>query len=110
MMRSRKWVVAVVAGLAFLSSQTSQNPPAATLQAAQIAGDAATVRAAVDRYCVTCHNSRVATAATASGVVLDRADLTHVADDSALWEKVVRKLRTGAMPPDGAPRPDRATQ
>src|SRR5262249_15388536 len=56
-----------------------------------------------------CHNSRATTAATASGVVLDRADLNHVADDPALWERVVRKLRTGGMPPEGAPRPDRAT-
>jgi len=90
--------------------------PGGFLQAAQaaqatpVSGDAAAVRATVDRYCVTCHNSRATTAATASGVVLDRADVNHVADDPALWEKVVRKLRTGAMPPEGAPRPDRATQ
>jgi hypothetical protein len=37
--------------------------------------EAATQRAVVDRYCTTCHNSKATTAATASGVVLDRADL-----------------------------------
>ena len=26
-----------------------------------------------------------------------------------MWEKVVRKLRAGAMPPVGSPRPDRTT-
>jgi hypothetical protein len=51
----------------------------------------------------------VTTPATASGVVLDRADLNHVADDPTLWEKVARKLRTGGMPPEGLPQPDRAT-
>ena len=25
------------------------------------------------------------------------------------WEKVIRKLRVGAMPPQGMPRPDKAT-
>jgi hypothetical protein len=48
-------------------------------------------------------------AATASGIVLDKADLNRVADNPELWEKVVRKLRTGSMPPEGQPRPDRAT-
>jgi len=42
-------------------------------------------------------------------VVLDRADLARIAEDAAMWEKVVRKLRTGAMPPAGVPRPDTAT-
>ena len=96
----------VVLGLAALLWQSPQNPgSASSIQGAQvttpISGEASTLRTAVDRYCVTCHNSRVTTPATASGVVLDRADLNRVADDPALWEKVVRKLRTGAMPPEG---------
>jgi hypothetical protein len=41
--------------------------------------------------------------------VLDRADLTRVADDAEMWERVVRRLRTGTMPPAGMPRPDAAT-
>ena len=31
-------------------------------------------------------------------------------DDAEAWEKVVKKLRAGTMPPQGAPRPDEATQ
>ena len=118
-MRTRKFPTILLVCLAALAWQVSraesalQNPlPStgqATGQAAQASDETAAFRATVDRYCVTCHNSRVTTPATASGVVLDRADLTRVADDPALWEKVVRKLRTGAMPPEGAPRPDRAT-
>jgi hypothetical protein len=41
--------------------------------------------------------------------VLDRADLSRLPDNPELWERVVKKLRTGGMPPEGAPRPDRAT-
>lgn len=85
-----------------------QSRPAA--REAASAADVAGQRAVVDRYCVTCHNSRATSTATATGVLLDRADLNRIADDPALWERVIRKLRTGGMPPEGAPRPDRATQ
>lgn len=57
------------------------------------------------RYCVTCHNAKLKTA----GLVLDPSDLTHVASNAEVWEKVVRKLRTRAMPPLGLPKPDEAT-
>ncbi|MGH9785908.1 MAG: DUF1587 domain-containing protein, partial [Terriglobia bacterium] len=61
--------------------------------------------AVLNRYCVTCHNERLRTA----NLLLDRADIVNVAADAAIWEKVVRKLRAGAMPPAGMPRPDKAT-
>jgi Protein of unknown function (DUF1587) len=41
--------------------------------------------------------------------MLDSLDLEHVGDHADVWEKVVRKFRTGEMPPPGAPRPDQAT-
>jgi hypothetical protein len=62
-------------------------------------------RPLVDQYCVTCHNQRTRTA----GLALDTASLDNVPADAAVWEKVVRKLRLGAMPPQGMPRPDEAT-
>jgi len=75
--------------------------------AAQAPADsAATHRAVLDRYCVTCHNARLKTA----GLMLDALDLAQVPDDAEAWEKVVKKLRAGTMPPQGAPRPDDATQ
>ncbi len=64
-----------------------------------------TPRALLDQYCVTCHNERAKTA----GLLLDKADPTNVSLDAETWEKVVRKLRAGAMPPQGMPRPDHAT-
>ena len=62
------------------------------------------VRPVVTRYCVTCHNSRTKTA----GLILDSLDFGKIPDDGEVWERVVRKLRVGAMPPIGAPRPDAA--
>ncbi len=61
-------------------------------------------RAVFDKYCVTCHNQRVKTA----GLALDALDPAQVGEHAEAWEKVVRKLRTGAMPPAGRPRPDKA--
>ena len=66
------------------------------------------LRQTLDKYCAGCHSARVKTSATAGGVVLNDADLAAVAKDPVLWEKVIRKLRTGAMPPSGMPRPDPA--
>ena len=69
-----------------------QAPPAAP----------ATYNAMVERYCVTCHNERLQTA----GLSLEGHDLARVVADRDVWERVARKLRTGAMPPNGAPRPE----
>src|SRR5262245_49210431 len=66
---------------------------------------AAPVRAALDQYCVTCHNARLKTA----GLLLDQLDVDRPGDAAESWEKVARKLRTGEMPPPGRPRPDAAS-
>ena len=62
-------------------------------------------RALLDQYCVTCHNERLATA----GLLLDESDVEHVGAGADTWEKVVRKLRSGEMPPPGRRRPDKPT-
>ena len=67
--------------------------------------EAASTRATLDRYCVACHNART----LAAGLALDGVDPAHVADDAAVWEKVLRKLRTRMMPPSPRPRPGAAT-
>jgi uncharacterized protein DUF1592/uncharacterized protein DUF1588/uncharacterized protein DUF1587/uncharacterized protein DUF1585/uncharacterized protein DUF1595/cytochrome c len=58
-------------------------------------------RALLDRYCVTCHNDRLKTA----NLSLQRLDLTKAAEQAEVWEKVIRKLRAGVMPPPDMPRP-----
>ena len=61
-------------------------------------------RALLDRYCVTCHNRKLRTA----DLTLDTMDVTRIGEGADVWEKVVRKLRAGLMPPAGRPRPDQA--
>jgi hypothetical protein len=55
-------------------------------------------RALLDRYCVGCHNQRLKTAK----LELDVLDVTHPEHDSLTWERAIRKLRGGMMPPPGA--------
>src|ERR1044071_7568477 len=69
------------------------------------AAQAVSPRAVLDQYCVTCHNEKLKTA----GLMLDKADLNDVGAHTDSWEKVLRKLRSGEMPPPGRPRPDAAT-
>jgi cytochrome c551/c552 len=59
----------------------------------------------LDQYCVGCHNEKVKTA----GLMLDRMDPAQVGNAPETWEKVVRKLRAGMMPPAGAAHPERAS-
>jgi hypothetical protein len=40
--------------------------------------------------------------------MIDKLDPAHIGKDAQTWEKIVRKLRAGMMPPSGNPRPDRA--
>jgi hypothetical protein len=57
--------------------------------------------------CIECHNSTDQTAAALyAGLFFDKVDVTNVAANPETWEKVVRKLGTGMMPPAIKPRPD----
>ena len=67
--------------------------------------DAPAERALLNQYCVTCHNQKLKTA----DLELDKLDTAHVADHAEKWELVVRKLRSGMMPPSGMPRPSWTT-
>jgi hypothetical protein len=58
--------------------------------------------ALLDQYCVTCHNEKLRT----GGLSLQNANLADVPKGAETWEKVIRKLRVGAMPPQGMPRPN----
>ncbi len=59
-------------------------------------------RVLLDRYCVGCHNQK----AKIAGLTLDTLDLARPGEHAEAWEKVVRKLRAGVMPPAGRPRPE----
>src|SRR6266851_988730 len=83
------------AGLGRGQAAGSQGPPPGAAVAS------AKPRALLDQYCVTCHNDRTRTA----NLSLTQLDLAAVGDHPELWEKVVRKLRAGVMPPPDVKRP-----
>ena len=62
---------------------------------------AAETAAVLNQYCAACHNERTMTA----DLAIDRLNPERVQQNPAAWEKVVRKLRSGTMPPPGSPRP-----
>ena len=107
-----KMLIARLAGLVGLAAAVSFQPLAhaaspnqagAAIEQAQVPEPPS--RELFDRYCVTCHNDRLQTA----GLMLDRLDVGQVHANAETLEKVVRKLRSGQMPPEGRPRPDAET-
>jgi mono/diheme cytochrome c family protein len=99
----RQRVSAVIAlwigvGLAGSALPAYQAPAPATVPAADAR------QALLKQYCITCHNQRLKT----GNLALDTLDLSDVGAGAPVWEKVVRKLRAGVMPPAGRPRPDEA--
>jgi hypothetical protein len=57
--------------------------------------------ALLNKYCVTCHNDRAKT----GGLTLEKIDVANIPANAETWEMVIRKLRVGAMPPAGMPKP-----
>lgn len=45
----------------------------------------------------------------AGGLVLSGLDFAKAGDDAEIWEKVLRQVKSGQMPPAGMPRPGAAT-
>jgi len=84
--------------MAFAAPQQSQ--PAGN-DAAQVQANQALVK----RYCASCHSDKLKT----GGLTLENLDLSNVSAHAETLEKVIRKLGTGSMPPQGMPRPDKAT-
>jgi len=58
----------------------------------------------IGRYCVGCHNDKLKTA----GVSLTGIHTANAGASAATLERVLRKVRTGEMPPLGLPKPDDA--
>jgi hypothetical protein len=57
-----------------------------------------------NQYCIFCHSKELKTA----GVVLEGLDFSQIGPNAPVLERVLRKVRTGEMPPAGMPRPDAA--
>ncbi len=95
---------------------TSAKPAAATKPAAPAVAVAHTPTSITDsqtalvkQYCATCHNDRNKN--NAGGLTLAAFDAARVGRDEAtaeVAEKMIRKLRSGMMPPPNARRPEPA--
>ncbi len=72
---------------------------AAVLLAVPVAFAQSDPRSFADRYCIACHGAK----SPAGGLSLVEPVKTEA------WEHALTRLRSGSMPPPGAPRPDRAT-
>ena len=96
-----------LAGLATTLLLSAQVEMSAQQNDAASAGHSAATssqREFLDRYCATCHNERLKT----GGLSLERVDVSRPDAQPELWEKVVRKLHTGVMPPANMPQPPKA--
>src|SRR5262249_4820458 len=97
-MKFRTGVVAISCALCFallcLHAQTLASPAAQSAVSSN-------QRQFLDRYCATCHNDRLKT----GGLSLEHVDVFRPETQPEIWEKVVRKLRTGVMPPPNMLQP-----
>ena len=79
-------------------NQSAARPREASVRAASVP----TQQALLDRFCLSCHNQKL----KLGGLALDTMSLSAIGTGTDTWEKVVRKMRAGLMPPAGRPRPD----
>jgi mono/diheme cytochrome c family protein len=93
-------LASAVHGVSLTARAQAPSPSSATSSAHPDFG------AVVTKYCVTCHNERTKTA----GLMLDKANIDDPPASADVWEKAIRKMRVGMMPPQSAPHPDAQTQ
>jgi len=102
---TRKCILCMVGWLLMVPACMQALPPPPQQPAAASAPTAASERALLDKYCVTCHSDKL----KSGGLTLQSADVNSIPAGAETWEKVIHKLQLGAMPPQGMPRPDKAT-
>ena len=58
--------------------------------------------ALVKQYCLPCHDTET----QSGGLALEAVSTQNPAEHPDIWERVIRRLAAGEMPPRGLPRPD----
>ena len=107
-----RWFVVACLTIVNVEHFSAQQLPSQGSNAVEVSA-----RELLDSYCVSCHNERVVRGGGAApsalvgqlravGLALDVLDPLAISDHVETWEKVVEKVRAGAMPPAGRPRPD----
>ena len=98
-------VLVMLAGLIVQGQSTGQGTPSAGTPVARPAAGHEAQQNVLNDYCLECHNKKAPT----QGLAIDALNLARVSDNVPEWEKIVRKLRAGMMPPAGEERPDKQT-
>src|SRR5579862_6048103 len=93
--------VALVTSLFLTASVWAQSTVASKSPVATDSKGLTQERAVLDKYCAGCHNDKV----KSGGFSMNGLDLAQIGAHSEIGEKMVRKLRSGMMPPSGMPRP-----
>ncbi len=109
-MKIRALLVSFVAILSVVFAISGQTPaPQKAAPAPVTSAEAA--KPLFTRYCQGCHSlaGKKAGVESAMRMQIDALDIAHVEKDPETWEHIVRKTRSGMMPPSGMPRPDAAT-
>lgn len=98
----RRWVIVFVLGVALVTKgETISFSSFAQEKSTSSADFNRDITPLLSKFCVGCHGG----AKPKASLTLSFKDPADAAKNKALWEKVARQLRTGAMPPAGRPRP-----
>jgi mono/diheme cytochrome c family protein len=95
------WAAPIILAVAVLPSSVALSQTSAHPTVVPAPQAAPAPRALVNQYCVVCHNQKALTA----GVSLEGIDFSNPTANAAIMERVLRKVRSGEMPPTGMPRP-----
>ena len=98
-MRAKLALAAIAVTILSFQASEAQTPAAASKAAPASEAN----QALVQKYCATCHSDRVKTA----GLTLQSLNVANPSDHADVWERAIRKVRVGAMPPQGMPRPSK---
>ena len=93
-----RWVWTAAGGVVLCASVFSARAASQVPAAGSPAADVAAHSALVNQHCLSCHNDK----ARIAGLSLQGSSLADVPADAAVWEKVVRKVKSGDMPPPTA--------
>src|SRR5438067_2417655 len=101
-------VISCVATISLVLGVHGQTAGQQAQTAAPSADAVAAHNAIVSQYCATCHSDKAKASGmdSARKINFDQLDIANVSKDAETWEKIVRKLRAGMMPPSGMRRPD----
>jgi hypothetical protein len=104
--------VLVLAPISLAAQQAAQPAPVAVKPAVSHSPASTTMlpaeqTALVKQYCVGCHNDR--NKDRTSGLSFQSFDANSLTEHADTAERMIRRLRSGMMPPVGSKRPDQAT-